>query len=114
MNNDVPLIIERQRGKALGTEIFLISGPITLSNIFELQDELRKGQLPLVSILDLSGVPYMDSAGMGAVINYYTHCERLGARMVVAGVSKRVNDLFKLTRVDTVIQMWPSVAEADA
>ena len=114
MNNDIPLIIERQAGKAPGTQIFLISGPITLPNIFELQSELRKGELPLVSILDLTGVPYMDSAGMGAVINYYTHCERLGARMVVAGVSKRVSELFKLTRVDNVIPMSASVAEADA
>jgi anti-anti-sigma factor len=114
MNYDNPLIIQRQSGKDSGTEIFLISGPITLPNIFDLQAELRKGELPRISILDLSGVPYMDSAGMGAVVNYYTHCERLGARMVVAGVSSRVSELFKLTRVDTVIPMSSSVAEADA
>ena len=114
MNNDVPLIIERQSGRASGTQIFRISGPITLPNIFDLQTELRKGELPGVSILDLSGVPYMDSAGMGAVINYYTHCERQGARMVVAGVSKRVGELFKLTRVDKVIPMSATLAEAEA
>ena len=55
-----------------------------------------------------------DSAGMGAVIGYYTHCERQGARMVVAGVGKRVSALFKVTRVDTVIPMSASAAEADA
>jgi len=114
MNIELPLIIERKPGKASGTEIFLLSGPLTMPNIFEFQSELRKGELPRVSILDLSGVPYMDSAGMGAVINYYTHCERQGARLVVAGVSKRVGELFKVTRVDTVIPMSVSVAAADA
>jgi anti-sigma B factor antagonist len=113
MNNDVPLIIERQPGKAAGTEIFLITGPITLPNIFELQAELRRSELPRISILDMSAVPYMDSAGMGAVINYYTHCERLGTRMVVAGVSKRVSELFRMTRVDTVIPMASTADEAE-
>jgi len=114
MNIDLPLSIERRAGKAPGIEIFLISGPLTMPNISEFQTELGKGELPRTSILDLSGVPYMDSAGMGAVIGYYTHCERQGARMVVAGVGKRVSALFKVTRVDTVIPMSASAAEADA
>jgi anti-sigma B factor antagonist len=114
MNIDLPLIIERKAGKTPGIEIFLVSGPLTMPNILEFQAELWKGELPRTSILDLSRVPYMDSAGMGAVINYYTHCERQGARMVVAGVSKRVSALFRVTRVDTVIPMSASVAEAEA
>jgi anti-sigma B factor antagonist len=114
MNIDLPLTIERRAGRTPGIGIFLVSGPLTLPNILEFQAELWKGELPRISILDLSGVPYMDSAGMGAVMNYYTHCERQGARLVVAGVSKRVSALFKVTRVDTVIQVSASVAEVDA
>jgi anti-sigma B factor antagonist len=94
--------------------IFALAGPVTLRNLFGLQDQLRSGDLPSASILDLSGVPYMDSAGMGAIVNYYVHCEKKGVELIIAGVSSRVMELFKMTRVDTVISLAPSVEAAEA
>ena len=111
---DAPLTIERLEGKAPETRIFRLSGPLTLRNLFEFQAELRAGAPPRLTILELSGVPYMDSAGMGAVINYYVHCEKNGARMIAAGVGSRVLELFKLTRVDTVIPLAASLEEAES
>ena len=98
---DAPLSVESQAGRVLGTRILHFKGPLTLRNLVMFQDELRYGLEPIVVILDLSGVPYMDSAGMGALINYYVHCEKIGIRMTVAGVSSRVMELFKLAKVDT-------------
>ena len=110
---DAPLSIERLDGKAPGTVVFRFAGPLTLRNIFTMQEQLREGELPRVTVLDFSGVPYMDSAGMGAVINHYVHCQNRGARMVAAGVSSRVMELFKLTKVDTVIPLAETVEEAE-
>jgi len=110
---DAPLSVERQPGRALGTRILRFSGPLTLRNLFTFQAELRQGLPPLVFILDLSEVPYMDSAGMGALINYYVHCEKIGIRMTVCGVSSRVMELFKLTKVETVIPLATTVQEAE-
>jgi len=114
MGIDDPLVIERKEGKAPDTLIIQLTGPVTLRNLFDLQPQLRAGDLPRVSILDLSGVPYMDSAGMGAIVNYYTHCSGKGVKLIVAGVSSRVMELFKMTRVDTVMSFAPSVEEAEA
>jgi anti-sigma B factor antagonist len=111
---DDPLIIERKEGRAAGTLIFQLIGPVTLRNLFDLQPQLRAGDLPRISILDLSGVPYMDSAGMGAIVNYYTHCENKGVKLIVAGVSSRVMELFKLTRVNTIMTFAANVEEAEA
>jgi anti-anti-sigma factor len=111
---DAPLAIERREGKDPGTRILHLTGPLTLGNLFDFQAELRSGEPPRIAILDLSGVPYMDSSGMGAIINYHVHCERCGSRMIVAGVSSRVLELFKLTHVDTVIALAPSVEAAEA
>jgi anti-anti-sigma factor len=110
---DDPLVIERIEGKAPGTLIFRLIGPVTLRNLFVLQEQLRGGALPALTILDLSGVPYMDSAGMGAVINHYVHCQNKGARLIVAGVNSRVMELFKMTKVDTVIALAATVEEAE-
>jgi len=111
---DAPLSIERTEGKASGTVVFRFAGPLTLRNLFTMQEQLRDGELPRLTILDLSGVPYMDSAGMGAVINHYVHCQNDGVRLIAAGVSSRVMELFKLTKVDTVIPLAATVEEAEA
>ncbi len=110
---DDPLVIERAYGKAPGTLILRFTGPVTLRNLFGMQDQLRSSALPALTILDLSGVPYMDSAGMGAIINYYVHCHNKGARMIAAGVNSRVMELFKMTKVDTVIALAATVEEAE-
>jgi anti-sigma B factor antagonist len=111
---DGPLSIEVKEGKNSGTRIVTLVGPITLRNLFEFQDVLRAGELPRLAILDLSGVPYMDSSGMGAVINYYVFCQRHNTKMIAAGVSPRVMELFKMTKVDSVIPLAGSVDEAQA
>jgi anti-anti-sigma factor len=110
---DAALTIERKDGKLAGTRILTLTGPVTMRNLFHFQDELRAGELPKVAILDLSGVPYMDSSGMGAVINYYVYCQRHGTKMIAAGVSPRVMELFKMTKVDSVIPLTASVDEAE-
>jgi anti-anti-sigma factor len=111
---DAPLLIETRAGNSPGTQIVTLTGPITLRNLFDLQNELRSNELPAVTILDLSCVPYIDSAGMGAIINHHVHCQRKNSRMIATGVSPRVMELFKMTRVDTVIALAGTVEEAEA
>jgi anti-anti-sigma factor len=111
---DAPLSIERRRGKASDTVVFQFAGPVTLRNLFGMQEQLRATEPPNTTIFDLSGVPYMDSAGMGAVINHYVHCQNRGVLLVVAGVNSRVMELFKLTKVDTVIPLVESLEKAEA
>jgi anti-sigma B factor antagonist len=108
-----PLNVETLPGKSEGTLILRLTGPLTLLNLFQLQDELKKQDVP-VTILDLSGVPYMDSAGMGAIINYYVSTKRRGQKVIAAGVSERVLELFKLTKVDALIPLAQSIEQAEA
>jgi anti-sigma B factor antagonist len=115
MATDNPLSIETRDGNAPGTLIFRLNGPLTLRNLFDFQGRLRATQpTPPVTILDMAGVPYMDSAGMGAIINHHVHCQGKGSRLIVTGVSTRVHELFRMTRVDTVISQFPTVQEAEA
>jgi len=111
---DAPLTIERKQGSASGTVIFQLNGPLTLRNMFDFQSMLRSGDLPAVTIFDLTNVPYMDSTGMGMIVNHYVRCQGKGAKLIVAGVSSRVFELFKLTKVDTVIPITATLEEAEA
>ena len=106
------LTLESVPGQGAGTRILRVTGPLTLSGLFEFQSTLRTDPPPAL-ILDLTAVPYMDSAGMGAIINYFVGCQRAGRKMVVAGVNGRVLELFKMTKVDALLTLAPTVAEAE-
>jgi len=106
-----PLTVEVLPGKSEGTRILRLTGPVTLQNFFALQDLLK--QHTQVTIFDLAGVPYMDSAGMGAIINYYVSAQRRGEKVIAAGTNYRVLELFKLTKVDSLIPLTETVELAE-
>jgi anti-sigma B factor antagonist len=108
-----PFFFEILPGRDASTRILRLTGPLVLQNIFEFQQELAKEHPPL-TIFDMSGVPYMDSAGVGVIVNYYVSATNRGHKVVAAGVSDRVLQLFKVIRVDTVIPIAASVEEAEA
>lgn len=112
MSNE-PLTLETVSGQGAGCRILRLNGPLTLQGVFAFQNTIRADP-PDALVLDLSGVPYMDSAGMGAIINYYVSCQRHGRKLVVAGVNGRVLELFRMTKVDGLLKMTPTVAEAEA
>ena len=66
------------------------------------------------AIFDLTRVPYMDSIGLGMMVSQHVRCKGKGIRMVAVGVNPRVLQLFKLTKLDTLIPMAATVEEAEA
>lgn len=109
---DAPLSYTERPGRREGTTVLELRGPLTLGNMFQLQDKFR-GMASPVLIVDMTGVAYMDSAGMGLLVNGYTSAQRHGRTYLLAGVTDRVRALFELTRVDSVLKMFPSVNEAE-
>jgi anti-sigma B factor antagonist len=107
-----PLTLESVAGQAPGCRILRLTGPLTLNNLFEFQSTLRTDP-PAALILDLTGVPYMDSAGMGAIINYFVSSQRHGRKLVVAGVNGRVLELFRMTKVEGLLTMKDTVTAAE-
>jgi anti-anti-sigma factor len=100
-------------GQREGTMILRLLGPLTLSTIFGFQNEFRAME-PQVLILDLSETPYMDSAGLGLIMNYYVGAEDHGRKFLVAGVNERVKALFVMTKVQGILKSFPIVEDAEA
>lgn len=104
--------IEREEGSN-GAAIFHIEGPLTLSTVFDFQSTLRESNSSGV-ILDLNGVPYMDSAGLGAILSQWAHSQRNSIKFAIAGVCDRVQVLFDITKTSTIFPRFTTVAEAEA
>jgi anti-anti-sigma factor len=77
------------------------------------QSEFRSLR-PAVLILDLSGTSYMDSAGLGLIMNAHVAAEAGKRKFLVAGTNGRVQSLMELTKVTRVLPMFPSVDAAEA
>jgi anti-sigma B factor antagonist len=108
-----PLTYALRPGGRDGVEIMSLAGPFTLNNIFQFQRDLHDMQPPFM-IFDFAQVPYMDSAGLGLLMNFYVSAQKNGRRMAVAGATPRVSTLFEMTRVDGLLRLFSTVEQAEA
>lgn len=90
-----------------------LSGPLTISTMFGFQDELRT-KTPAALIVDLSETPYMDSAGLGLLMNTFVSAQSHGRKLLLAGANERILALFEMTKVKGVLPDFPTVEAAEA
>jgi anti-sigma B factor antagonist len=63
-------------------------------------------------VLNLTGVEYIDSSGLGQLITIWTSIRNRGGQMSVLSPTKRVQRLFDITRLDTVFRICDKEQEA--
>ena len=92
-----------------------LKGKITLGE----GDELLKDKInSLIQqerkqlLLNLEGVPYIDSAGLGEIVRTYTTVSRQGGKLKLLNLTKRITDLLSITKLLTVFETFE--AEGDA
>jgi anti-sigma B factor antagonist len=98
-----------------GVTILDLSGKMTLGEGDELLREkiaslVNAGQKNL--LLNLDGVPYIDSAGLGEMVRSYTTVSRQGGKLKLLNLTKRIEDLLSITKLLTVFETFDSEAEA--
>jgi len=97
-----------------GERILKLNGPITITTLFGLRDALRAEQTAKTVILDMSEVPYADSAGVGALVNAHVSCVNSGRQLILVAVPDRIHTLLKVTRVEEILKIFPTLREAQA
>jgi anti-sigma B factor antagonist len=106
------LKIEQMDGP-LGARIIKLNGQLTLQTLFEFQNASRQTTTQAL-VLDIGGVPYMDSAGLGALISLFAACQRTNRGFALTGLSDRIRTLFEITHVDGLLPCFASVDAAEA
>ncbi len=67
---------------------------------------------PSLLVVDLAAVPYMDSSGVGTLVDCYRRVREYQGRMHLAGLQPRVRGVFEITKLDQFFTIRDSVAEA--
>jgi anti-sigma B factor antagonist len=63
-------------------------------------------------VLNLAGVDYIDSSGLGQLISIWSSIRNKDGHMTVLTPTKRVRRLFEITRLHTVFQIFENEADA--
>jgi anti-sigma B factor antagonist len=98
-----------------GVTILDLKGKMTLGE----GDELLKDKInSLIQqdrkklLLNLEGVPYIDSAGLGEIVRTYTTVSRQGGKLKLLNLTKRIQDLLAITKLLTVFETYESEQDA--
>lgn len=101
-----PLEVER-----LDRGVLSFRGPLTMENTSQFMNAVRR-ESAATMILDFSGVPYLDSSGLGSLVSACTSAVKSGRRVALTGVNKRVLKVFEITKLEQVFLMFPTLSDA--
>lgn len=62
-------------------------------------------------LLDLSGVSFVDSSGLGALVSGYNSMKKRGGSVALVAVPGRIRELLELSRLTSVFPIYASEAE---
>ncbi|MDQ3070658.1 MAG: STAS domain-containing protein [Acidobacteriota bacterium] len=98
-----------------GVTVLDLKGKMTLGE----GDELLKDKINSLMnqgrgkiLMNLEGVPYIDSAGLGEIVRTYTTVSRQGGTMKLVNLTKRITDLLAITKLLTVFETYDNEPEA--
>lgn len=98
--------------------VLRLKGPLHVSTdvsyLHDQADEIKSKDYRKV-VADLTEAAYIDSTALGFLVNLYTSVTRNpDARFAMGGANERIQYVFKLTRLNTVIPLfhdYPSALE---
>jgi len=103
---------ERQAGDVtildLRGEVRIGEGSIALRDAIRNLADTGKTKL----LLNLAGVSYIDSSGIGELIANYTTVGRTGGQLKLLSLTDKVQDLLVITKLLTVFDVYEAEAEA--
>jgi anti-sigma B factor antagonist len=103
---------ERQAGDVtildLSGEVRIGEGSIVLRDSIRKLADAGKNRV----LLNLAGVKYMDSSGVGELIANYTTISRQGGQLKLLNLTDRIQNLLVITKLLTVFDSYDNEAEA--
>ncbi len=111
LNCDQPVLLEREvEGIVILAPGRVMKG-LGESTLRQRLDQLVRDGHRLI-LIDLGHIPHMDSSELGRLIRAHISVRQAGGRVRLFNLSERVLTLMKLTRLDTVLDLFATEEEA--
>lgn len=93
--------------------IIKITGRLVLSNARDFKEKINNliGQTRFL-VLDLSDMDYIDSLGLGSLINFYKSVTERDGDLYIAGLQSKPKTLFQITKAYLIFKIYDHVDEA--
>jgi len=106
-------IATREKGKVL---IFDIKGDLDAKSASALKEKMNEkiAEGKTWILINLTDVPYMDSAGLGVLVSGLKNANRLQGDLRMWGLQDEVRSIFELTRLNKVFQIFDDETSAVA
>ncbi|MGH9946599.1 MAG: STAS domain-containing protein [Pyrinomonadaceae bacterium] len=105
-------ISERQAGDVT---ILDLSGKVTIGEgSVALRSAIRRllGEGKSKILMNLGGVGYIDSSGIGELVSSFTAVNKEGGSLKLLNLTQKIQDLLAITKLLTVFDVYDSEAEA--
>jgi len=107
------LRVEHSESDRSGVRLLRVSGELDLGTIGELRDAVEEHLSSGARIvLDLAGLSFCDSTGLGAMIKLHRQTTNLGGAFALSAPGARVADVLRISGVDQVIPVYPTADAA--
>ncbi len=96
--------------------VVTVSGDVDAQSAPQLDDRLSKlvGQGEQNYVIDLSGVPFMDSSGLATLVKLFKRIRIGHGDVKLVGLRSEILKIFQITRLDRVFDIFDSQAKAIA
>jgi len=100
-------------GPRAGQRILRMKGPLSIHTVFEFQNQVRLETSSSV-ILDFSGVPYVDSEGLCAMVGAHLSAQKSARKLLFAAMNAQAITLLEMTRIRSLFAIYSTLQEAEA
>jgi anti-sigma B factor antagonist len=91
-------------------EIDIASAPLLRQQL----DAALRSSPPWPVLVDLTGVTFLDSTGLGALVEAHQQATALGRELLLVGAHRSVRRVLELTRLDRLFEVHPDLESASS
>ena len=90
-----------------------LDGKLVLETVNRFLQEMQPQASPSL-VLDMSGVAFLDSAGVGALVQLFVHRRNQGQKFALAALNQQGMAVMQVSGLLKLMPVFASVAEAEA
>ncbi len=105
------LEIEKMPGAQNGDLVTALKGKLSLETVHTFIQTMRP-EIATHLVLDMSGVTFLDSSGVGALVSLFVTRQHAGKKLALASLTKQGLAVLQVSGLTKLIPAYPTVEEA--